>query len=423
MEVSTIKGLEEKRAGLIHQAKAIFDEVHKRDGKWGGEDSAKYDAIHADIESIAQSIERAKSLDALTREQAAREDELRETAPKGELSAEERSLGFAAWCRGQKNASAKDRELATRAGYNLASDETTFCMPETRAMGVGAASAGDTTFSTRFVRELEVARLAFGNVRNEATVVRTSTGNPMRFPTANDTAQTGALLAENTQIALQDISISEVTLDAYKYSSKGVLVSVELLQDNEVDLESFIGRALGERLGRITNAQFTTGTGTAQPNGIVTASTAGPTSATATTITYANLVDLQHSVDPEYQAGAKWMFNFSTLALLKKLVDGDSRPLWQPAMGASMGSENMATILGKPYVINQQMANAASTLKAVLYGDFSKYLVREVKDITLLRLVERYADYHQVGFLAFMRTDGDLLNAGTNPVKHLLQAT
>ena len=421
MENDTLKGLTEKRANLLHQSQLILDEVVKRAGSWGAEDEAKFDALQKDIEGMTSTIERAKKLDELTREQAAREDERRETTKTvdGEPSADERRAGFAAWCRGSKNATEKDRELAKRAGFNLASDETTF---ETRAMGVGASGAGDKTFSTRFVSELEAAMLAFGNVKAEATVVKTSTGNPMRFPTANDTAQSGALLAENTQIALQDISISEVTLDAYKYSSKGVLVSVELIQDNEVDLESFIGRALGERLGRITNTHFTTGTGTSQPNGIVTASTAGKTAAGAAAITYGELVDLQHSVDPAYQEGAKFMFNFGTLGYLKKLLDSDGRPIWQPAMGASLAGSYPATILGKPYVVNQQMAAIATTAKTVLYGDFSKYLVREVKDITLLRLVERYADYHQVGFLAFMRTDGDLLNAGTNPVKHLVQA-
>lgn len=419
----TIKGLAEKRTHLLHQCKGILDEVAKRGTGWTGEDESKFDALQKDVDSLTSQIERAKKIDEQTRELAAVEDERREHAPKGEPTAEERSAGFAAWCRGQKLAKPGDVELAKRTGYDMFANEMTFSLsPETRAMGVGTSGAGDKAFSTGFVREVEIARLAYGNVRNESTIVRTSAGNPMRFPTSNDTSQTGALLAENTQVATQDVAISELQLDAYKYSSKLVLVSVELLQDEEVDLESLIGRALGERLGRITNSHFTTGTGSGQPNGIVTASTAGKTTAGATAITYGELVDLQHSVDPEYQDGAKFMFNFATLGYIKKLLDSDGRPIWQPAMGASLAASYPATILGKPYVVNQQMASIATTAKTVLYGDFKKYLVREVKDITLLRLNERYADYHQVGFLAFMRTDGDLLNAGTNPVKHLVQA-
>ena len=38
----------------------------------------------------------------------------------------------------------------------------------------------------------------------------------------------------------------------------------------------------------------------------------------------------------------------------------------------------------------------------------------------LVRMVERYADFHQVGFVAFFRGDADLLDAGTNPIKRLV---
>jgi HK97 family phage major capsid protein len=85
-----------------------------------------------------------------------------------------------------------------------------------------------------------------------------------------------------------------------------------------------------------------------------------------------------------------------------------------------MGSPN--TILGYPYTINQSMASMTASAKSVLFGDFSKYVIRDVRGFTLVRLDERYADYHQVGFLAFLRTDGDLLDAGTNPIKHYINA-
>jgi HK97 family phage major capsid protein len=78
--------------------------------------------------------------------------------------------------------------------------------------------------------------------------------------------------------------------------------------------------------------------------------------------------------------------------------------------------------MGYPYVINQSMASPGSSAKKVIFGQFSKYMIRDVRDITLIRLNERYADYHQVGFLAFARADGDLLDAGTHPVKYMAQA-
>jgi len=60
----------------------------------------------------------------------------------------------------------------------------------------------------------------------------------------------------------------------------------------------------------------------------------------------------------------------------------------------------------------------AANAKSILFGDLSKYQIREVTDVVMLRLNERYAEAHQVAFLAFQRSDGDLVDAGTNPVKH-----
>jgi HK97 family phage major capsid protein len=131
------------------------------------------------------------------------------------------------------------------------------------------------------------------------------------------------------------------------------------------------------------------------------------------------LVAIQHSVDPAYRTNAAWMFSDSMLAQIKQMVDASTgRPIWLPSMVGGQPD----TILGDPYVINQSMAAAAGSGagKSLAYGDLSKYLIRDVRDITLLRLDERFADYHQVAFLAFSRHDGDLLDAGTHPVKHAL---
>ena len=81
-------------------------------------------------------------------------------------------------------------------------------------------------------------------------------------------------------------------------------------------------------------------------------------------------------------------------------------------------------LLGYKYVINQSMANAqAQSAKIILFGDFSKYKIRDVAGIRLVRLDELFAQTDQVGFVAFLRSDGQLLDAGTNPIKYLTNAT
>ena len=76
------------------------------------------------------------------------------------------------------------------------------------------------------------------------------------------------------------------------------------------------------------------------------------------------------------------------------------------------------TILRKPYVVNNHMPEMAASAKSVLFGDFSKYLIRNVAGFTLVRLNEIYALRAQVGFVGFARYEGNLLDAGTNPIKY-----
>jgi HK97 family phage major capsid protein len=293
---------------------------------------------------------------------------------------------------------------------------------ESRAMGTTSVAVGGALIPQDFYRRLIEALKEIGGVRrSRATIVQTDSGAPMPIPLVDDTANIGAILAENTAVTEQDITFAQKTLGSFMYTSKLVRVSFQMLQDSAFDIESWLARALAMRLGRAINAHFTTGTGGGtQPEGVVTGAQSYGTTATGagnvTGVTYDNLVNLIHSVDPGYRDNAEWMFNDQTLKAIKQIKDSQNRPLWQQDM--ALGER--PTILGYPYVINQDVAVMAASAKSILFGDFSYYLIRDVQDIRLLRLDERYADYLQSGFLAFLRTDGLLANAGgaNAPVKY-----
>jgi HK97 family phage major capsid protein len=258
--------------------------------------------------------------------------------------------------------------------------------------------------------------------RAGCTVLRTEGGGPMPIPTVNDTTNVGSLIGEGVTVGTQDLALGQLVLDAWKYTSKSVLVSVELMQDNSINLPALLGRLLGERIGRIQNTHFTTGTGTGQPNGVVTAATfAQATTGNTTAITLTNLMTLYHSVDPSYRdgPGTKWMMNDNSLLKVKLMLDSQGKPIWLPGLVDRAPD----TIMGSPYVINQDMASMTISAKSILFGDFSKYWIRDVRDVTLLRLDERFAEFLQVAFLAFARTDGDLLDAGTKPIRGYQNST
>jgi len=281
-------------------------------------------------------------------------------------------------------------------------------------------TAGGYLIAEEFMRIIEEALLAYGGMREVSTVFKTDTGADMPMPTDNDTANKGAILAENTQDSENDLVFGTVTFKAYKYTSKIIRASAELLQDNAFDLNTFIFRKLGTRIARILNDHFTTGTGSSQPEGVVTGSTASGVTATVSGLTRANILALIMSVDPEYAKNGKLMFNNSTLQVIRALSFGttDARPLYQES--AIAGAP--ALIEGKPFVINQSMADVGASAKSMLFGDFSKYYIRDVMGTELVFFDEKYMDYYQKGFAAFARHDGRIVDAGTHPIKSLVHA-
>lgn len=291
---------------------------------------------------------------------------------------------------------------------------------------------GGYTIPTGFLPELIVSLKQYSAVIEACRVLRTDTGNTMYIPTYDDTSTSANLISEGSSITVQDVTFAQKQLDAYKLSTL-TKASEEIMQDSAFDLEAEMRRIFSIRFGRAMNNYLTTGTGSSQPNGVVTAAGTGVT-AGASAITSNDILGLIHSVDPAYRykptisgfqnniatmsGNVGLMFNDSTLLAIKKLANGssDARPLWIP----SMRDGEPDTIHGYPYWINPDMASIATTNVSVLFGDFSYYVARISRDVSFRRLDERYADTAQVGFVGLMRFDGELLN--TAAVKKLTHA-
>jgi len=300
--------------------------------------------------------------------------------------------------------------------------------PEYRDLGVGTGSAGY-TIPQGFVYNVETAMKFYGEMLQAGDIMDTATGQDLPWPTQNDTAVSGEQIDENTQVNKQDLSFGRAVFKAFKYSTKMIPISMELLQDTAFDLESYVTEQFAIRLGRILNTKFTTGAGTTEPQGIVTGATSGVAAAVgsagntggsetgANTIGTADLTELEYSVDRAYRRGAAYMMHDTTEKYLKELLDKYGRPLWRPGM--TSGAPD--SINGYSYFINNDMAQLGASNKTVLFGQLKKYKIRRVKELIVLKLVERFADYGQIALLGFARYDGQLLDAGTHPVKYLVQ--
>lgn len=361
---------------------------------------AEYDRLEAQVERDAKHTSRANAINQVDRSGAVGPISDQAQALEGD---QRYAQAFDSYIRNRP----MDGELskALQAGF----DPTI-----KNAQGVGTGSAGGYLVPPEFRNTLIEQMTFVAAMRQFSEVITTETGANLPWPTVDDTAQEGAILAENTGISQQDVTFGQASLDAYMYTSKLVLVSFQLLNDNAFNLNSWLPKALGQRIGRIQNRHFTVGTGTAQPDGLFTSATVGVTgtgsfASTGGAPTYDNLIDLVDSIDPSYiNENSRFMLSQSGRKQIRKLKDSQGRPLWEPSL--QVGAPDQ--LLGYGVALNNYAPAAAQNAKTIAFGDIrAAYLVRDVSDVAVMRLVERYADALQVGFFAFQRSDGTLQNA------------
>lgn len=419
----SLKELQEKRGKLVHDAREALDAITKNtDGARAAELEQRHDTIMADFDKIEKMVEREERTAAIEQrfEQRRAErrpisgnDEARGQDAEDELSYRQVFYNYISRGADMAELSAEERAVL-RAGVVQ--------KPEFRAQTVGTTTAGGFTVPTELAAEIIKSMKAWGPMYDEdvATTLNTSSGNPIRIPTVNDTAKSAGAHTEGaalTDDGSEDAVFGQKALDSYVFDTEFVRFSFELAQDSIFNMETLLGALLGERLGRTANAQLTTGTGSSAPNGIVTASTMGKTAASATAIASDEIIDLIHSVDPAYRGAPKvgFQFNDLTLAAIRKLKDGQGNYLWQ--MG-DVKNGVPGSLLGYRYWINQAMDSIATAKKTMLFGDFGKYYVRKVGSPTIGVLRERF--WPDLGVAGLTRFDGELGDAAA--VKHLLQA-
>lgn len=395
--MESIQALRELRSARALQAKHLLDE-HTGD-KWNKSVGEKVDALYEEIEDIDSRTKRIQKMLDLSAER-----EFNDAVKDAEASRAKKSPQKAVY----------DKWL--RGGNEMLSAEEINTIKNTMSTTTG--SQGGYTVPTEVAKSVADALKQYGGMRQVAEVFQTSGGADIPFPTSDGTSEVGELIAQNTSANSSDPSFGVTTLSTYKFGSKIITVPIELLQDTAIDMEGFINKRIRDRLGRVTNQYFTTGTGTSQPNGVVTAASSGKVGTTGQTATviYDDLVDLYHSVDPAYrQAEGKvgFMMNDSSVKVIRKLKDTTGRPIWTPGYEAGIGGGVPDTLLGEQVFVNQDMASMAANAKSILYGNYSFYKIRDVMEVLLFRFTDSaYASKGQVGFLAWMRSGGTLTDVG-----------
>jgi HK97 family phage major capsid protein len=408
------KKLIEERLKLNADSRALLEANPKG---LSPEQNAQFDAMHKRIAEIKEITDRQALVDAEERTMA--ESRGRQTttelAAVANSPAQDASLAFRAWALGDY---ATDEQIAAAARIGLRYQRKEL---ETRALSSVTATQGQASIPDELMRAFVEMQKWYGRVRAVAEVIPTTTGAPLPIPTMDDTANTGEIVADGGAVTTTvDPTFGVITLGAFKYSSKAVIVPLELLQDSAINLPVYLGAALGTRIGRKQNSDFTVGGGTTLPWGASIKASLGKTAAATNALTFDDFIDLYHSVDIAYRSrpGSAFMIHDTIAQYARKLKAATSGEyLWQMSVQAGQPDR----MLGEPVIINNDMPNTMTTgLTVGLYGDFNAYKIRDAGAVEVYRADELRILNGQVVFLAFQRADGNL--ADITAVRYLKQA-
>ena len=389
--MSEIRKMREKRVKLWETAKAFVESRQDANGLLSAEDSAAYDKMEAEVVEMGKTIERMERQEALDLEldrPTARAITDKPNTPESKPA--------------PKKPTATDEYNA--AFWRVMRDKAVH--PDVyNVLRIGEDEHGGYLVPDEYQRTLIEALQEQNIFRQLAHVISTSSGD-RKIPVAVSKG-TAAWIDENAAYPESDDSFGQISISAYKLATM-IKVSDELLHDSVFDVPSYIAREFARRIGAAEEEAFFVGDGAGKPTGILSATGGaeiGVTAASATAITFDEVMDLYYSLRSPYRRSAVFIMNDSTVKALRKLKNGNGDYIWQPSVTAGTPD----TILNRPVYTSAFVPALAGSAKPILFGDMNYYWIADREGRRFQRLNELYAPNGQVGFLSSERVDGKLI--------------
>ena len=389
--MSEIRKMREKRVKLWETAKAFVESRQDANGLLSAEDTATYDKMEADVVEMGKTIERMERQEALDLEldrPTARAITDKPNTPDGKPA--------------PKKATATDEYK--NAFWRVMRDKAVH--PDVyNVLRIGEDEHGGYLVPDEYQRTLIEALQEQNIFRQLAHVISTSSGD-RKIPVAVSKG-TAAWIDENAAYPESDDSFGQISISAYKLATM-IKVSDELLHDSVFDVPSYIAREFARRIGAAEEEAFFVGDGVGKPTGILSATggaETGITAASATAITFDEVMDLYYSLRSPYRKSSVFIMNDSTVKALRKLKNGNGDYIWQPSVTAGTPD----TILNRPVYTSSFVPTLAAGAKPILFGDLHYYWIADREGRRFQRLNELYAPNGQVGFLSSERVVGKLI--------------
>lgn len=398
----TAQELRDKRGKAIADARALIDASGEKG--LSKEDAAKYDAFMADAKAAKDQLERLAELEgeeAILKDMADSRNHApaiaRTEAPKPDEWRGEMRLSM----------SNRQRQAVSSPEYRQAFWSGVRCGfmnmgTEQRALQVGTDSEGGYLVPDEFERSIIETKDIPILMRPLVSVMGSVSGD--KLMPIETSIGSGAWTGEEAGLTASDVAFGQKKFSPWKWTTL-IKWSVELQQDAFFDLEGYIRRIFTRRSNLAEDAAFVAGNGAGKPLGLNQSGTAGVTAAAVDSVTADELNQLKYALAQQYRSQATWITADSTVGAISRLKDGNGQYLWRP--GLTEGTPD--TLLGRPIYGTTNIADMATGVKSVFFGDLSYYQIVDRAGIGFQILRELYAANGQVGALMYKRTDGAYL--------------
>src|SRR3954453_2150567 len=256
MRRDDVRRLAEQEAHLHAELLELNGNAEKEERNLTSEEAEKFDKMMGDIAELRDRRERADKLLVQDRE---RQKTL--TTPRAQRVGADLEVpeSFGEFRKQQLGTRPQDDPEVRNAYYKYMTVGTLseLDVEEQRALSRATGAAGNFLVPTDFYNQIIRALRFMGSVGSLATEYVTDNGDTIQVP-ANTAHGVASWTGENSAYTPSDETFAQVTLGAYKATSK-VIVSEELLQDSVFPLDTFLATEFGERIGVLENAAYVKG--------------------------------------------------------------------------------------------------------------------------------------------------------------------
>ena len=405
----SILEMRQQRARVWEQMKALKERASDEKRLLDNDEQEAWDKMNTEVDDLAFTVDQAEKDERVSAVQASLEQTKNGKSPSQRTDNER----FVDEVRAVLQGESKAFEVGTNPSTIMQVDQDIRSgHREERVLLTTTGGVSPGVIPISFLRTIREYQFAAAAIRQtNVTVLNTSGGESLRVP-RRTALPTAAIIGEGALKTESLPTFDSVVLGSYKYANL-TQVSEEFVQDEVAGVLELLARDNGLAIGNLSGQHFITGTGTGQPEGVVTALAAlggqrvitGAVGQTAGILPDV-LFDIFHRPVSAYRNRATWMMNDATVAAIRKLKDTTNQYLWNP--GVTTGVPD--TLLGRPVITDPSVGTMAANAYSILFGDFSGYFIREVAGFRFERS-DHYAFANDlITFRGVYRADGKLID-------------